>query len=123
MAFALLLVAASSALRATPRQLHPLPHMSLDGPPIVKTTALLSGCIPLAARADVTLAATPAPDGLPPDSLLVAVVAALVVGAGALQLSLGNVLDEVDNLPPSMGSQAKRERMKSGGFLREDDRP
>jgi len=59
-------------------------------------------------------------DNLPPDSVIIAVVLFLLVGAGALQLSLGDMMNEVDNLPPSMGSQAKRERMKSGGFLKED---
>lgn len=58
---------------------------------------------------------------LPPDSLLIGLVALITLGVGALQFSLGDVMSEIDNLPPSMGSQAKKERIKSGGFLKQPD--
>ena len=58
---------------------------------------------------------------LPPDSLLLALVVLIFAGVAALQFSLGDVMSEIDNLPPSMGSQAKKERIKSGGFLKQPD--
>lgn len=51
------------------------------------------------------------------DMVVVGVAGAILVGAGLLQRSLGNVAAEEAKLPPSAGAKMKREAQRSKRFL------
>lgn len=100
----------------------PAPAPRLPRALLAVAAAAAAPAVALADAADAAAAAAPASRSgllaLPPDSLIIGTVVVLLLGIAALQFSLGDVLNEVDNLPPSMGSQAKKERIRQGGFLK-----
>lgn len=49
---------------------------------------------------------------------MVGVAGAILVGAGLLQKSLGNVAAEEGMLPPAAGARARRESQRSKRFLK-----
>lgn len=55
---------------------------------------------------------------VPSDMILVGVAGAILVGAGFLQRSLGNVMDEEAQLPPAAGAAARRQSQRSRRFLK-----
>lgn len=54
----------------------------------------------------------------PGDMVVVGLAGAVLVGAAALQRSLGNVAAEEALLPPSAGAKLKREAQRSKRFLK-----
>lgn len=54
------------------------------------------------------------------DLVLVGVAGAILVGAGLLQKSLGNVAAEESMLPPAAGAKARRESQRSKRFLKKN---
>ena len=51
------------------------------------------------------------------DMVVVGVAGAILVGAGLLQRSLGNVSADVDSLPSASGAKLRREAQRSKRFL------
>lgn len=52
------------------------------------------------------------------DIILVGVAGGILIGAGLLQKSLGNVAQEESMLPPAAGAKARRESQRSKRFLK-----
>lgn len=52
------------------------------------------------------------------DVIMVGVAGAIFVGAGLLQKSLGNVMEEESNLPSAAGARSSREAQRSKRFLK-----
>lgn len=55
------------------------------------------------------------------DLILVGAAGAILVGAGILQKSLGDVAADVDSLPSAAGAKMKREAQRSKRFLNKKD--
>lgn len=55
------------------------------------------------------------------DIIMVGMAGAILVGAGLLQKSLGDVIQEESMLPPAAGAKAKRESQRSKRFLKRNN--
>lgn len=53
-----------------------------------------------------------------PDAILVGAAGAILVAAGLLQRSLGDINEEESRLPPASGAKARRESQRSKRFLK-----
>lgn len=80
----------------------PLPAAPAVGPP------------PTPARALTALAAAGVQPG---DLILVGAAGAIVIGAGLLSRSLGDVMGAEAQLPPASGAKSRRETKRSARFL------
>lgn len=56
------------------------------------------------------------------DLVMVGIAGTILVGAGLLQKSLGNVAQEESMLPPAAGAKSRRESQRSKRFLKRNDR-
>lgn len=54
------------------------------------------------------------------DIIMVGVAGAILVGAGLLQKSLGNVIADEAMLPPAGGAKSRRESQRSKRFLKKN---
>lgn len=54
------------------------------------------------------------------DVVMVGIAGAILVGAGLLQRSLGDVAQEESMLPPAAGARARRESQRSKRFLKKN---
>lgn len=54
------------------------------------------------------------------DIVMVGTAGAILIGAGLLQRSLGNVAEQEGRLPPAAGARAKRESQRSKRFLKKN---
>lgn len=58
-----------------------------------------------------------------PDIVLVGIAGAVLVGAGILQRSLGDVMKEEAQLPPAAGAAGRRQSQRSKRFLKRNTPP
>lgn len=54
------------------------------------------------------------------DAVFVGLAGVILVGAGLLQKSLGNVTNDLNNLPSASGARGRRESQRSKRFLKKN---